>query len=183
MRDDRTPLLILGLGNLLCADDGVGVSAVACLMEDWEAPEGVVVMDGGTLGLSLLPYLQDARRVILVDAVRADAPPGSLVRLEGEDVGYAVAARLSPHQVGVADLLQGAHLIGRYPDAVVLVGIVPSSIALGLARTPAVQAGIPALVSNVLAEAANFGFCFQPRGYEEAHRIRDRADPVRAAAL
>jgi hydrogenase maturation protease len=183
MKDDRTPLLILGLGNVLCADDGVGVSAVARLVEEWEAPEGVVVMDGGTLGLSLLPYLQDARRVILVDAVRADAAPGSLVRLEGEDVAHAVAARLSPHQVGVADLLQGAHLLNRYPEAVVLVGIVPASITLGLARTPAVQARIPALVSHVLAEAATFGFRFQPRGNEEAHRIRDRAGPVRAASL
>jgi hydrogenase maturation protease len=183
MSDDRTPLLVLGLGNVLCADDSVGVAAVARLLERWEPPDGVTVMDGGTLGLSLLPYLQDARRVILVDAVRADAAAGSLVRLEGEDVAYAVAARLSPHQVGVADLLQGAHWLGQYPEAVVLLGVVPASIELGLARTPAVQARIPALVSSVLAEAANFGFRFQPRGNEEEVRSRDRAGPFRAALL
>ncbi|HEY7368450.1 MAG TPA: HyaD/HybD family hydrogenase maturation endopeptidase [Thermoanaerobaculia bacterium] len=183
MNDERHPLLILGLGNVLCADDGVGVTAVTRLLESWEPPEGVRVMDGGTLGLALLPYLQDARRVLIVDAVRADAPPGSPVRLEGDEVAPAVAARLSPHQVGVADLLDGARWLGTYPEVVVLLGVVPATIELGLARTPAVEAAIPDLVSRVLAEAALFGFRFQPRGNEEVFDSGVRAGPIRAALL
>jgi hydrogenase maturation protease len=159
-----TDLLILGLGNLLCCDDGVGVAALSRLMRGYEAPEGVLMMDGGTLGLSLLPYLQDARRVILVDAIAAKGPPGSPVRLEGEDVAHAVLHRLSPHQVGVADLLDGARILGDVPDEVVLVGVVPASMELSIERTPEVEAAIPDLVARVVREAARLGHPLVPRG-------------------
>ena len=89
---------MLGLGNLLLEDDGVGSAAVALLNERYAAPEGTQVLDGGTLGLSLLPYLEDAGTAILVDAIRADGQPGDFVRLDGEEVGPAVATRLSPHR-------------------------------------------------------------------------------------
>ena len=88
--DSRSPLLILGLGNLLCSDDGVGVVAAQAIAETRVVPDGVQVLDGGTLGLALLPYLEDAERAILVDAIEIDAPPGTLVRLEGDDVGPGV---------------------------------------------------------------------------------------------
>src|SRR5512134_729548 len=108
-------LLVLGLGNLLCGDDGLGAAAIARLERDYEAPDEALVLDGGTLGLSLLPYLEDTEDAILIDAIRDDAPTGALVRLTGEDVGPAVRHRLSPHQVGVADLLDAARLHDRYP--------------------------------------------------------------------
>ena len=84
---DRAPsLLVLGLGNLLCGDDGVGAVAASMLLDEWDPPDGAKVLDGGTLGLALLPYLEDADDVILLDAILADAPAGSLVRLMGDDV-------------------------------------------------------------------------------------------------
>ena len=76
-----TPLLILGLGNVLLGDDGVGPAVIARLRDSYVAAAGSLLLDGGTLGLSLLPYLEDAQTVILVDAVAADAPAGTLVRL------------------------------------------------------------------------------------------------------
>jgi len=161
--DRPTPLLILGLGNLLLGDDGLGVAAVRQLLERYEAPAGVRVLDGGTLGLSLLPHLEDAERAILVDAISDDAPVASFVRLEGEDVGPAVAARLSPHQIGVSDLLEGARWLGRSPDVVLLLGLVPGSIELGLDRSPAVEASLPELVRRVVEEARALGFPFRAR--------------------
>jgi hydrogenase maturation protease len=110
---DRTPLIVLGLGNVLLEDDGVGVAAVTLLRDGYDVPAGVRILDGGTLGLSLLPYLEEAEVLILVDAIRADAPPGSFVRLDGDAVPPAVATRLSPHQIGVADLLDGARWLDR----------------------------------------------------------------------
>jgi hydrogenase maturation protease len=160
---DRTPLLILGLGNLLCSDDGVGAVAVHRLLCEYEAPEGAVVLDGGTLGMALLPHLESADVAILVDAIRTDEPAGTLVRLEGEEVAPAVAARLSVHQVGVADLLDSARLLGRYPPRVILLGLVPTSIGLGVELTPAVQARLPSLVAAVVAEARALGFAFVAR--------------------
>jgi len=141
------------LGNLLCGDDGLGAAAVARLERDWEAPDGALVLDGGTLGLALLPYLEDARDVILVDAIRADEPPGTLVVLSGDDVAPAVRHRLSPHQIGVADLLDGARLHERYPQRLVLVGLVPATLSLGIERSAAVERHLQELVEEVVAQA------------------------------
>ena len=153
-----TPLLILGLGNVLLGDDGVGPAVIARLRDSYVAAAGSLLLDGGTLGLSLLPYLEDAQTVILVDAVAADAPAGTLVRLEGADVGPAVATRLSPHQVGVADLLQGARWHDHEPVRLMLLGIVPESIELGLGLSPAVRGALPQLVDLVIDEAGLCGF-------------------------
>ena len=163
MVDESTPLLILGLGNLICADDGLGVIAAGRLSELYEAPEGVRILDGGTQGLALLPYIEDAERVILVDAIRDDAPPGSFVRLDGDEVAPAVAARLSVHQIGVADLLDGAHWRGRFPSTLVLLGLVPASVELGLGLSAAVERRLPELVDQVVAEARSLGFDLRPR--------------------
>ena len=131
-------VLVLGLGNVLLGDDGLGAAAVARLEREYCVPPGVLLVDGGTLGLSLLGLLAEADHVILVDAVRADNQPGTLVRLDGEDVGDAVRDRLSPHQVGVADLLDAARLIDRYPASVTLLGLVPDTIDLAVVRSIAV---------------------------------------------
>ena len=112
MKSGSSSLLILGLGNTLLSDDGLGVRAIERLHELYEIPVGARALDGGTLGLSLLTYFEHADRAILVDAIQTDNPPGSLVRLEGEDVAPAARERLSVHQVGVADLLDGLHLLG-----------------------------------------------------------------------
>jgi len=162
MNDTTTGLLVLGLGNVLLGDDGVGPAVIARLQEGHVAAPGSRVLDGGTLGLSLLPYLEDARMVILVDAVAADAPAGTLVRLDGADVGPAVMTRLSPHQVGVADLLEGARWHDREPVRLVLLGIVPESIELGVGLSPAVARALPDLVALVHAEARDCGFPLLP---------------------
>jgi hydrogenase maturation protease len=158
----HTPLLVLGLGNVLLGDDGVGGAAIALLRDRYRPPRGVQVLDGGTLGLALLPYLQDARAVILVDAIRADSEPGSLVRLDGDQVAPAVAARLSTHQIGVSDLLEGARWLGRYPARLVLIGLVPDTMDLVVGLSPRVAPALDALVQAVVDEAAALGFPFTP---------------------
>jgi hydrogenase maturation protease len=170
---DRIPLLILGLGNPLCTDDGLGVVAISQLRQRFELPEGVVVLEGGTLGLALLPYFEQARTAILVDAIRADLPSGSLVQLDGDEVAPAVRDRLSVHQVGVADLLDGARWLNRYPDHVVLLGLVPQSYALGVGCSSVVEDALPQLVGRVVDEARRFGFELAPR------TDGDPADPAR----
>jgi len=173
--DDVVDLLVLGLGNLLCGDDGAGIAAVERLREGWATPDGALVLDGGTLGLSLLPYLQNARNVILVDAVGADAPPGTLVRVTGEEVGPAAAHRLSPHQVGVADLLDGARLLGGFPETITIVGVVPGTTELSVERTPPVAARIDDLVLAVVAEAERLGHAFTRKEQHESGYLR--SDP------
>jgi hydrogenase maturation protease len=156
--DSRSRLLILGLGNLLCGDDGLGVLAAQAIAETRALPEGAQVLDGGTLGLALLPYLEDAEQAILIDAIDADGLPGTLVRLEGDAVGPAVAGRLSVHQVGVSDLIEAARWRGRVPPTLVLLGSVPETTELGIGLSPRVQATFPQLVEAVCEEAGRLGY-------------------------
>jgi hydrogenase maturation protease len=157
-------LLVLGLGNVLLGDDGLGVEAVERLRRERRLPDDVVAVDGGTLGLALLGVLGDSERAILVDAIAADGPPGTLVRLEGDDAVLAVEQRLSVHQVGVADLLAAARLIEHYPGKLVLLGVVPESIDLRVGCSAAVNAALPALVARVIEECAALGHPLSDRG-------------------
>jgi hydrogenase maturation protease len=171
--NEPASLLILGLGNILCQDDGLGVAAVLELLEKYEVPPGVAVLDGGTLGLSLLPHLEDAEMAILVDAIWTTEPPGSPVRLQGAEVGPAVRERLSVHQIGVADLLDGARLRGRAPRSLILLGLVPESLELGLGRSAAVQRNMTALVARIITEARELGFRFRRKREYETPTARD----------
>jgi hydrogenase maturation protease len=169
---ERTPVLVLGLGNVVCTDDGAGIAAVHRLLQEYEMPEGVVALDGGTLGLSLLPLVDSADQLIMIDAIQAEGPPGTLVRIEGSEVPPAVFERLSPHQIGVADLLAGATLLDRYPKRVILHGVVPESIELGLGRTPQVDASIPSLVQRVVEELTELGYAPRPTMESDDARTR-----------
>ena len=169
---ESPPLLILGLGNLLCGDDGLGVVAIEELQRRYEVPDRVRVLDGGTLGLSLLTWFEASQDVVLVDAIQADQPVGSLVRLAGEDVAPAVRSRLSVHQIGVADLLDGLRLTGRLPGSITLLGLVPGTLELGLKRSPEVEAALPDLVDEVAAEAGRLGFELRRRRNDEIPAAR-----------
>lgn len=162
---DAGGILVLGLGNVLLADDGLGAAALARLERQYHIPSELRLVEGGTLGLLLLDEITAARHVILVDAVATGAVPGSLVRLDGNEVMDAVRERLSVHQVGVADLLDAARLLGRYPSSVVLLGLVPGAITLAVARTPAVEEAIDALVSAVVQELQSLGCVLVPRAH------------------
>lgn len=155
--EKKRPLTILGVGNVLCSDDGLGPTVVSALAEIYEG-EGVSLVDGGTLGLSLLPIIEDSARLILVDAVQLDKPAGTLVTLMDEDVIPAVRMRLSPHQVGVADLLDAGRLLGKLPEKVILLGVVPESIELGYALSEPVCEAIPDLIDAIFDCARELGF-------------------------
>ncbi|HEX8939165.1 MAG TPA: hydrogenase maturation protease [Candidatus Limnocylindrales bacterium] len=146
------PLLALGIGNILLRDEGLGVLVARTLAaEAGEAggalPPGTEVVDGGTLGLDLLPRIEDARAVLLIDAVDLRRPAGSIALLEGDALHGALAHHVSPHQVGVSDLLGAARLAGTLPERVALVGVQPASIEIGLEPSAAVAAALPEAVA------------------------------------
>ena len=150
--------LVLGLGNILLSDEGVGVRVVERLLGQYDFPEGVRVMDGGTLGLDLLPYVEDASRLLVVDAVQARKPPGTLVRMVGDEIPiFLDASKVSPHQEGLQDLLAVAVLKDYLPDEVVFWGAQIESLGVGLELSSAVAAQVDALVGKVLEELARWG--------------------------
>ena len=163
-------LLILGLGNLICSDDGVGVAAVDLLQRRYELGPGVRALDGGTHGMALLGEFEGVDDVILVDAVASDSPPGTLRRVEGDTVMAAMRQRESAHQVGIVDLLDALSFTDAMPRRLVLLGIVPKSDELGLGLSPEVERTLDELVETVAAEAERMGYALRRRAKDEEHQ-------------
>ena len=153
----RLSILVLGIGNLIMSDDGIGVRVVQLLSGRYRFPAGVSIVDGGTLGLDLLPKLEGVERLLVVDAVEMGRPPGSIVRLCGDDVPVVLETRLSPHQVGLKDLLAVAMLQGFMPREMVLWGVQPERCELGMELSEVVAVQLVFLVDRVLNELAGWG--------------------------
>jgi len=150
-------ILVLGLGNLVMSDDSAGVRIVQGLMERYRFPDGVTILDGGTLGLDLLPYLEDVDRLLVIDAVETGSSAGTLVRLAGEEIPLALATKVSPHQMGLKDLLTVADLQGYAPGEMVLWGVQPGSIEMDMELSREVALALPLLEEMVLQELAAWG--------------------------
>ena len=146
--------VVIGLGNVVLSDDGLGVHAVRRLRDRYSFPDGIELIEGGTAGLLLLPHLADARRAIIVDAIDTSAPAGTLVRLPGENWASAFAIRLTPHDIGLTDLLGAAQLSGVWPQQLVLHGLQPASTAIGTELSVPVAAALDPLVDAIVAELA-----------------------------
>lgn len=151
--------LVLGIGNILLRDEGVGVVVVRRIEAARAAGDAVVpwdcrVVDGGTLGLDLLPMIGDADQVVMVDAVNLGLAPGSVAILRDDTVQAALSGHVSPHQIGVADLVAAARLMGTMPPRLTLVGIQPGEIAIGLELTEPVAAAVDVAVEAVRRELA-----------------------------
>jgi hydrogenase maturation protease len=150
-------ILVLGLGNILLRDEGVGVRAVEHLNQRYEFPAEVQVLDGGTLGLDLLPYVEAADRLLVLDAMETDDAPGTLSRLSGDEVPAFLGIKVSPHQMGLADLLAASRLRGQFPQELVLWGVQPDVIDVGLELSPPVAAQMDTLLERALAELTRWG--------------------------
>jgi len=143
---------VIGLGNVVLSDDGLGVHAVRRMQRRDPFRDTVELVEGGTAGLLLLPILADARRVIIVDAIDIGAPAGTLVRLDGDEWASAFEFRMTPHDVGLVDLLGAAQLSGAWPEQLVLHGIQPASTAIGTELSPPVATALEPLVDVIQAE-------------------------------
>jgi len=153
----KPAILVLGIGNLVMRDDGAGVRVVQELQRSYRFPENVRVVDGGTLGLDLLPLLEEATCLILVDAVETGGQAGSLIRLTGQELPVALQTKLSPHQMGLKDLLAVSELMGHSPAEMVLIGIQPGSVEMGAELTAKVEAVLEEVIAKVLLELERFG--------------------------
>lgn len=154
---------VLGIGNILLRDEGVGVHAVERLQQRFRLPEYVQVVDGGTSGMELIDYLSGADLLVIVDAVRTGQPPGALVRLSGEDLPAFFRTRISPHQLGLSELLAALRVLGEEPKQSVLIGVEPLCLDTGLEMSPEVADKMDALVGMVIGELAAAGIAFAPK--------------------
>jgi hydrogenase maturation protease len=155
-------ILVLGVGNILMTDDSVGVRVVEEIGRMFDIPDGVEILDGGTSGIELLTHIRDKTHLIVIDALKCGRAPGTVVRVEGEDMPAKFMTRISPHQLGLSDLLAAAKLTGEIPARMVLFGIEPKRIELGLGLSDEVKAGFEKLVEIVVDEIRNAGFQMEP---------------------
>jgi hydrogenase maturation protease len=143
--------MVLGLGNLVHADDGVGVHAIQELRAESRVPYGVTLLDGGTQGLGLLHHLSGVQRLVVIDAIDAGEPSGTLLRFEGKAL-RGLPGKASIHQLGFADLMIALQLLGESPPELVVFGVQPESTAWGAELTAPVEKALAPLLEQVIVQ-------------------------------
>jgi hydrogenase maturation protease len=159
-KDMSSKILVLGLGNILLQDEGLGVHALQRLASDYQWPPDVEIMDGGTKGLDLLPFLEGVSGLLILDAVQVGEAPGTLIRLEGSDIPKALSVKMSMHQVGLQELLALGDLQGILPPRVVLLGLEPAVVDWGLDLSPSIADKLKKLVEAAVKEVKGFNKFF-----------------------
>ena len=163
--EGRRSIVVLGIGNVLWADEGFGVRCVEALQQRWEFSPDVRLVDGGTQGLYLVPHVHSARRLIIFDAVDYGLAPGTVKTVENEEVPRFLAAKkMSLHQTGFQEVLALAQLTGSYPDEVLLIGCQPEELAdYGGSLRDVVKAAIEPALQIAVERLQSWGAQPQPR--------------------
>jgi hydrogenase maturation protease len=156
MTDARAGTLVIGLGNPLMGDDGIGLEALRRLAMSDPQPAGIELVDGGTWGMNLLPLIETADAVLFLDAIRLEAAPGTVHELQGDAVPRRLAHKLSPHQIDLGEVLAIAMLRGTLPPKLHALGIEPAAVEMGMGLSPEVEAAMPALLARIAARLERF---------------------------
>ncbi|MDL1970591.1 MAG: HyaD/HybD family hydrogenase maturation endopeptidase [Candidatus Desulfofervidaceae bacterium] len=144
-------IMVLGIGNILMKDEGVGVRTVEH-MKKLDLPKEVELMDGGTSTPLLFPYFTEVDHLIVIDAVKGNMPPGSIYRLKPEDLLPPDDSPVSLHDLGLVNALQMAEQVGMHPKTVIIFGVEPKEIDWGMELTPEIERRIPTIAQIVLDE-------------------------------
>lgn len=155
------PVLVLGVGNILLADEGIGVRVVEAFRQRYAVPAEVEAVDGGTAGMGLIDLIAGREHLIVVDAVAAGGPAGSVVRLAGAEIVPFLRQRLSPHQLGLLDLLAYLELMETAPQSVTIIGITPADLSLSLELSPGLRAALDGLADRIAAELQGLGLAVE----------------------
>jgi len=146
------------MGNILLEDEGLGIRALEALRRDYDLPPGVELLDGGTTGMGLLDDISGREHLLVLDAVQTGAAPGTLVAMRGADVPVYFGVRVTPHQLGLADVLATLELSGEQPGTVSVLGLVPYSLELSLQLSAAIQSRLGELVQAAVDELTALGY-------------------------
>ena len=172
-------ITVLGVGNILFADEGLGVRVVERLKDGYEFSENVSVEDGGVLGLELLGVMSETDHLIVVDTIRKGAAPGTFHRMEGEQIPRRMRAKNSLHQVDFIEAFTCCQLLDKVPETKIL-GLEPLDIeSLSIELTPAIRERVDFLVDEVLTELDRLGAGYRPKGerrHVSGHPCQDYQD-------
>ena len=154
-------VLVLGIGNILLSDEGAGVRAVEELQRRYDCPDSVEIVDGGTVGFELLPYFEDRSHILILDAVNTGNKPGTIVRID--DPPAFLQKKISPHQIGLADVMGIAIITDNMPQNIALFGIEPKDLSTSLNLSTEVAQNLSRLIDMVVAELKDIGVDVQPK--------------------
>lgn len=155
--------VVLGVGNTIRADEGIGVRVVEALEREYALPDGVVAIDAGTSSMEMLEDISDLDFLLVIDAVNDGKLPGSLIRLSGDDVPVFFRRNLSPHGIGLSDVLAALELLGKTPKETIVLGLQPVTMELSLDMSAQAAACVPQLVAQVVEELTLRGLAPMPR--------------------
>ncbi len=143
--------LILGVGNPLMADEGIGVEAVKILLEKYKFPENVEVIDGGTQGLELLQYFQNVKNLLIIDAVYfSKRKSGEIIKIPKEKIKYYLKTKMSVHDIGLEDIISALDLTGTLPENIVIIGMIPEKIQFSYGLSDTVKSNMDNLINEIL---------------------------------
>lgn len=164
--------LVLGAGNVLLRDEGIGIRAIEELQRRYDFPGEVHLLDGGTSGIELLRFFDGVEHLVIIDAISAGKAPGTVMRVEGDDVPATFETRITPHQLGLSDLLATARLTDVMPDHLVLFGVEPRTLESGIGFSPEVEGALAKLCGHVVEELRGLGY--EVKACSEARPCRSR---------
>ena len=151
-------IAVVGIGNILLSDDGVGVLVLNELKSRYKKlPGSVELIDGGTMGLDLLPFIEGKERVIFIDAVDFKAEPGTVGELNNSEIPHYFSSKLSVHQIALPDMIAAGQLLGTIPEEMCLIGIQPKTIETGYGLSPEIQGQVDALIEKVIKKLSGWG--------------------------
>ena len=162
-QEERAPCLVLGMGNVLLEDEGLGVHALKVLQKRYRLPQEVECLDGGTSGMALLEDIGGRGHLLVLDAVQTGDPPGTLVKMRGDDVPVYFGLKITPHQLGLSDVLANLLLTGEQPGSVSVLGLVPQSMEMSLQPSSLIAAGLDGLVEAAVKELSSMGYTPRPK--------------------
>jgi hydrogenase maturation protease len=148
-------VLVLGIGNILLSDEGAGVKAAEELQNRYDCSDAVEIVDGGTVGFELLPYFENRSHILIIDAVKTGNKPGTIVRIDDPPAFFQ--KKVSPHQIGLADVMGIAVITDNMPQNIALFGIEPKELSTGLELSPEVDGNLSQLVDMVADELKAIG--------------------------
>lgn len=156
-------IAVFGIGNLLLSDDGVGVHVIHRLIKEYEFPEYVEFIDGGTKGLDLLPLFEERDKVMIIDAANFKKKPGTIDIIEGDKIPAFLSTKLSVHQIGLPDTLFAAKLMEITPPEMCLIGIQPKSMDTAIELSETVSSQMGNLIEKVLQKLNDWGVEARPK--------------------
>ena len=159
----KNKIIVLGIGNLLLSDEGVGVKIVQNLKAQYEFPENVELVDGGTGGFSLLPYIESAKKLLLIDTISGGNPPGTIYKFKGKDIPHQIIEKISIHEISFSDILSLAKLRDNHPEELVIIGIEPESLEMKMELSETIKNKFETLLNEILSQLEDWEIKITPK--------------------